>query len=312
MSSHGNDESTATHAQGQEKQKIVVIMGATGTGKTKLSVELSGAFSGEVINSDKIQVYRGLDIVANKISAEECCGVPHHLLDVFDPAAGEISASDFQELASQAISDIAARGSVPIVVGGSNSFVFALLTGSWDPKRYASLEQQLGREKEEEEELRYDGCFICLHVDAEVLAESLDRRVDEMAERGLVEELDGYFATEEGSKDQHPGLGKAIGVPEFRAYFTEEGGRTEAAFEVALAAMKANTQELMEKQVRKIEQLASLGWPLLRVDATAAVAAKLAGEPDAAVAKALQRDVVEPSKAAVARFLQGARDNFFF
>lgn len=299
MSSHGDEPET----HGQEKERIVVIMGATGTGKTKLSVELAAEFSGEVINSDKTQVYRGdLDIVTNKISAEEKCGVPHHLLDVLDPSAGEMSASEFQALASQAIRDIAARGGVPIVVGGSNSFVFALLTGSCDPQRYASLEQPLV----EEEELRYDGCFIWLHVDAEVLTESLDRRIDQMLERGLVEELDRYFATEEGSKDQHSGLGQAIGVPEFRAYFTgEEDGRTEEAFAAALAAMKANTRELMEKQVKKIEQLASLGWQLLRVDATAVVAAKLAGEPDAAVAEALERDVVAPSKAAVARFLKG-------
>ncbi|KAG6490539.1 adenylate isopentenyltransferase-like [Zingiber officinale] len=294
MSSHGDEDET----HGEEKDRIVVIMGATGTGKSNLSIELSAAFSGEVINSDKIQVYRGLDIVTNKISREESRGVPHHLFDAFDPAAGEMSASDFQALASQTIRDIAARGCIPIVVGGSNSFVFALLTGLCDPEHYASLEHRL-------DELRYDGCFIWMHVDAEVLTESLDRRIDGMVERGMVEELDRYFATEEGSKNQHPGLGKAIGVSEFRAYFTGEDGRTEEAFEAALAAMKANTRELMEKQVKKIEQLASLGWPLLRMDATAAVAAKLAGVPDAAVAEALETDVVGPSKAAVARFLQG-------
>ncbi|XP_011102054.1 adenylate isopentenyltransferase 5, chloroplastic-like [Sesamum indicum] len=69
----------------QGKDKVVVVLGATGTGKSRLAIDLATRFGAEVINSDKIQVYKGLDIVTNKVSNEECHGVPHHLLGIIDP-----------------------------------------------------------------------------------------------------------------------------------------------------------------------------------------------------------------------------------
>ncbi|CAA7012811.1 unnamed protein product [Microthlaspi erraticum] len=108
------------------KEKVVVILGATGTGKSRLSVDLATRFSGEIINSDKIQFYNGLEIATNQITIPERCGVPHHLLGELPPD-GELTASELRTLASRSISEIASRGKLPIIAGGSNSFVHALL-----------------------------------------------------------------------------------------------------------------------------------------------------------------------------------------
>ncbi|KAL0419923.1 UNVERIFIED_CONTAM: Adenylate isopentenyltransferase 3, chloroplastic [Sesamum radiatum] len=100
-------------------------MGATGTGKSRLSVDLATRLSAEIINSDKMQVYHGLDIVTNKITDEERCGVPHHLLGVVDPES-DFSAANFRTMASISMRSILSRGQLPMIVGGSNSFIEAL------------------------------------------------------------------------------------------------------------------------------------------------------------------------------------------
>lgn len=108
------------------KQKVVVVMGATGTGKSRLSIDLATSFPAEIINADKIQVYEGLDIVTNKITEEECIGVPHHLLGIVDPEA-DFTAENFISMASLAMKSIHGRGKLPIIAGGSNSFIEALV-----------------------------------------------------------------------------------------------------------------------------------------------------------------------------------------
>lgn len=117
-------------------EKVIVIMGATGTGKSRLSVDLATRFSGEIINSDKMQVYKGLEITTNQISIPERCGVPHHLLGELPMDDGELTASKFKSMASQDISEIVSRGNLPIIAGGSNSFIHALLVDRFDPETY--------------------------------------------------------------------------------------------------------------------------------------------------------------------------------
>ncbi|XP_008797668.3 adenylate isopentenyltransferase-like [Phoenix dactylifera] len=285
----------------RRNESVVVVMGATGTGKSKLSIDLATRFPSEVVNSDKIQVYRGLDITTNKIPLAERCGVPHHLLGELDPEAGELPALKFRSLAASAIEGIAARRRLPVVAGGSNSFIHALLAARHDPRvdPFAAGDSRRGRR----ERLRYRCCFLWVDVEKKVLAEYLDRRVEEMAADGMVAELEAYFAAEGAEPGRHPGLEKAIGVPEFREYFEKgKGAKKHAA---AVAAIKANTRRLAEEQVRKIGRLgeSGCGWALQRVDATAAVRARLEGS---AWAAAWDRDVVGPSVAAVESFLESS------
>ncbi len=113
------------------KTKIVVVCGPTATGKTALSVKLAKAFGGEIVNFDSTQVYRGMDLGTAKPVAAEREGVPHHLLDVRDPDR-QLSAAEFAKLADAAISDIAARGKLPILVGGTGFYLRAVLEGLFE------------------------------------------------------------------------------------------------------------------------------------------------------------------------------------
>ncbi len=105
-----------------------VIAGATGTGKTALSLALAEACAGEIIIADSVQVYPGFDIGSAKVRPHEQRGVPHHLIDAFDPRQ-PISAPDFARAADAAIADVWRRGAQPIVVGGTGLWLRALLRG---------------------------------------------------------------------------------------------------------------------------------------------------------------------------------------
>ncbi len=109
------------------KPKVIAIVGPTASGKTALSIELAKKFTGEVISADSRQVYIGMDIGTGKITPEEMSGVPHHLIDVADPAT-VYTGTDFMKDASEAISSILVRDHVPIVVGGT-FFYIDLLRG---------------------------------------------------------------------------------------------------------------------------------------------------------------------------------------
>ncbi|AZP05784.1 tRNA (adenosine(37)-N6)-dimethylallyltransferase MiaA [Jeotgalibaca ciconiae] len=101
-------------------------MGPTAVGKTALGVHLAKKYSGEVINGDSLQVYKGLDIGTAKVTVEEMGGIPHHLIDIVD-VASSYTASDFKAAAEQVIDDIQSRGKVPILVGGSGLYIQGLL-----------------------------------------------------------------------------------------------------------------------------------------------------------------------------------------
>jgi tRNA dimethylallyltransferase len=106
--------------------KILAIVGQTATGKTALSIGIAGALSGEVISADSRQVYKGLDIGTGKVRREEMGDIPHHLLDVAEPAQ-VFTAAEYLRLGRLAISDIARRGHLPVVVGGTGFYIDALL-----------------------------------------------------------------------------------------------------------------------------------------------------------------------------------------
>lgn len=108
--------------------KILCIAGPTASGKSARAVEEALARNGEIISVDSRQVYHGLDIGTEKITAEEMRGVPHHLIDIRDPREG-YSAGDFVSDATKLIKDITARGKLPILVGGTHFYFHALLFG---------------------------------------------------------------------------------------------------------------------------------------------------------------------------------------
>ncbi|KAF8646861.1 hypothetical protein HU200_065666 [Digitaria exilis] len=103
-------------------------MGATGAGKSRLAVDLAAHFAGvEVVSADSMQVYRGLDVLTNKVPLHEQKGVPHHLLSVIDPSV-EFTCRDFRDHAVPIIQEILDRGGLPVIVGGTNFYIQALVS----------------------------------------------------------------------------------------------------------------------------------------------------------------------------------------
>jgi len=107
-------------------QKILIIVGPTASGKTALAIELAKRFEGEVISADSRQVYRGLDIGTGKVTKKEMAGVQHRLIDVASPKR-VYTADDFVKAGRKAIADIAQRGKLPIIAGGTGFYIDALV-----------------------------------------------------------------------------------------------------------------------------------------------------------------------------------------
>lgn len=129
-----------------EAPLLVIVLGPTAVGKSRVAVDLALRFGGEVISGDSIQVYRGFDIGTDKPGPEARRGVPHHLIDIVGPEV-QYTAADFVRDALAAARDIAARGRRPIVAGGTGLYLKALVDGLFpgpgrDPAVRESLEAE--------------------------------------------------------------------------------------------------------------------------------------------------------------------------
>ncbi|GFP83973.1 adenylate isopentenyltransferase 5 chloroplastic [Phtheirospermum japonicum] len=241
-------------------------MGATGTGKSRLSIDLASQFNGEIINSDKIQVYKGLNIVTNKVTEEESCGVPHHLLGIIEPDA-DFSAQEFVHHATIATEAITHRARLPIIAGGSNSFIKALVN---DDTEFRS---------------KFECCFLWVDVSIPVLHSAVTKRVDQMVRGGLV------------------GIRRAIGVPEMDELFRNEDfvdDETRAKLlEGGIEKIKANTRNLASRQLKNILKLEEqLQCQVHRLNATE-MFLKHGREAD----EAWEKLVADPSTKIVGQFL---------
>ncbi len=128
-----------------KRQRIIVVLGKTATGKSDLAVRLAKKFGGEVISADSRQVYRGLNLGTGKITKREMCGIPHHLLDVADPKK-QFSVAEYKKLAEKAISEIISRGKLPIICGGTGLYIDSVTNGTIFPEvpPNPKLRKQLG------------------------------------------------------------------------------------------------------------------------------------------------------------------------
>ena len=129
-----------------EKIRVGFIVGPTGTGKSRLAMQIADDFGGaiEIVNADSRQFYRGMDIGTAKPSPEDRRRVPHHLIDVRDPDE-PLDVAEFVKLAREAISDIAARGRFPMVVGGSGLYLRVIRGGIFQgPRASIEIRRRLG------------------------------------------------------------------------------------------------------------------------------------------------------------------------
>lgn len=261
-----------------EKIKLIVVVGPTAVGKTALGIELAQQFNGEIISGDSQQVYRHLNIGTAKATLEEQAAVPHHLIDVRDVDAN-YSVYDFVVEASQAIMEIASRGKVPIIVGGTGLYLQSLLEGyhlggEVDQEKLLAyrkdLEQlsdevlfekiaDLGKkipeinrrrairalelakfgQNLENKETNYEALLIGLNDDRQVLYDRINHRVDLMLEKGILDEAKWLY-------DNHRNVqaARAIGYKELFPYFTGD-----ASLEDCVEKLKQNTRRFAKRQL---------------------------------------------------------------
>lgn len=133
------------------KLPVIAVVGPTGTGKSDLAIALARELGGEIVNSDALQFYRGMDIGTAKLASEERGGIDHHLLDIME-VTEEASVAQFQTQARACFEQIRCRGRVPVLVGGSGLYVRAVLDiidfPPTDPAVRKRLEAEVERDGE--------------------------------------------------------------------------------------------------------------------------------------------------------------------
>ena len=132
------------------KEPIIAIVGPTASGKTGLSVELAARLGAEILSFDSMQIYRGMDIGTAKPTAEEQCGIPHHMIDIADPRE-DYSVSRFVEEADRLLQDILCRGKPVVLVGGTGLYIDSLMKGlEFAPYPQSGVREDLTRIAQEE------------------------------------------------------------------------------------------------------------------------------------------------------------------
>jgi len=289
MRSNENNEHSWDGSETQSP--LVVIVGPTAVGKTRLALSLAGELGAEIVSADSRQVYRGMDIGTDKPTPEERQRVPHHLVDIVDPDE-EFTLARYQDMAYAAIEDVLARGHnvVPLLVGGTGLYVRAVVEG-WsiprvrpnealrtelyreaevkggmalhtrlrqvdpvaaekiDPRnvrrviRALEVYLETGRPISELQRRRlppYRVLQIGLTMERAALYQRIDRRIERMIERGLVEEV--RKLVEQGYNYDLPSM-SGLGYRQIGNYL-----RGEISLEEAIQLIKRDTRRFVRQQ----------------------------------------------------------------
>lgn len=259
--------------------KIIVIVGPTCTGKTKLSIELAKKYNGEIINADSTQIYKDNDIATAKILSEEMEGIEHHLLSIKE-LSENYTVFDYQNDARNCINKIIDKGKIPILVGGTGLYIKSVLYDykfnlennkketydqynneelykkllSIDPKTeihpnnrkrveraldYYFANNKPISSKEKTNKILYDVITIGLTTDRNILYEKINERVDKMLESGLLDEAHRIY--ESGIRTK--AVLTPIGYKELFPYF--EGKEN---LDNAILLMKQNSRHYAKRQ----------------------------------------------------------------
>lgn len=260
---------------------IIAIVGPTGIGKTALSIALAKQLKTEIISGDSIQVYKQLNIGSAKVTTDEMAGIPHHLIDIFDPTE-DCSVAVYQRLVRAKIAEFEQRNLTPIIVGGTGLYIKSVLYDynfedtQRDPDFEAQYEtfnneelHQLLQEKDPEAANRihhnnrrrvlqalgrsetnkvsentnkdqpvYDFVMIGLRMERKQLYDMINKRVDQMIEDGLIEEVKHLY-----DQGIHANSVQAIGYKELYRYFAGEWDLNEA-----IDKIKQHSRNLAKKQ----------------------------------------------------------------
>jgi tRNA dimethylallyltransferase len=172
---------------------LLVIVGPTASGKTAMAIEIAKQFNGEVICADSRTVYKYMDISTAKPDKLERAQVTHHLLDVVEPSQ-KFSAAVFKTMAQKTIDDIHSRDKLPILVGGSGLYIDALVYDYQFSKPGAARNplnpRHLAESTKTNNKLRDNTILVGINISNDVLAGRITSRVDNMVQKGLVNEIE--------------------------------------------------------------------------------------------------------------------------
>lgn len=270
--------------------QVIVIVGPTGIGKTKLSIALAQKLNGEIINGDSTQVYKGLDVATAKITEEEKENIPHHLFDI-RTIEENYTVFDYQKDCRKKIEEIVSRGHLPIIVGGTGLYLKAALydyqfvnegnhqdyssytneelyqmvlqkdtNNKIHPNNrkrliraleYMEFSKQPFSQKEKNDVPLYDILWIGLTTDRETLYNRINLRTEKMMEQGLVEEAKIIY----DSKIRTKGVLTPIGYKELFPYFEKQ-----RSLEESLEEIKKNTRHYAKRQYTWFYHQVPVSW----------------------------------------------------
>ncbi|MDQ0214690.1 tRNA dimethylallyltransferase [Oikeobacillus pervagus] len=285
-----------------KKEKVVVIIGPTAVGKTALSIHLAKKFQGEIISGDSMQIYKGMDIGTAKVTEEEKEGISHHLLDLKDPTEA-FSVAEYQQVVREKITEIASRGHLPIIVGGTGLYIQSViydyqfsdapcddtyrqqLENLCQEKGKLFLYQQLQKidplsaekihpnnvrrviraleiyhstgkamsdsQQKEDPPLLYDVAIVGLTMERDQLYERINKRVDQMMEQGLLNEVETLWGR--GIRDTQ--AVQAIGYKELYAYLAQE-----TTIQEAIDRLKQNSRRYAKRQLTWFRNKMDVEW----------------------------------------------------
>ena len=270
--------------------KVICIVGPTGVGKTKLSIELAKIYNGEIINADSTQVYKELDIATAKVTEEEKENIKHHLFDIKE-ITEDYTVYDYQRDARSKIEELIKNDKTPILVGGTGLYIKACLydykfeeeTTKQDYSNYTNEElynklisidpnteihinnrkrveraldyyysnNETISSKEKTDKLLYDVVFIGLTTDRENLYDRINKRVDVMVNDGLLLEAKKIYDTNIRTK----AVLTPIGYKELFPYFENESN-----LEECLELIKQRSRRYAKKQYTWFNNQMKINW----------------------------------------------------
>ena len=266
---------------------IIVILGPTAVGKTKLSIELAKKYNAEIINFDSVQVYKKMDIASAKVTNEEKEGIVHHLIDIKDYDE-DYTVYDYQIDSRNMIDKLSKENKNIIMVGGTGLYVKAALydyrfnkeesSNKYDDlseeelyKRILTINPDSKVDKDNKrrlirelinlennsennlgDKILYDNVyFIGLTTDRKILYDRINKRVDVMLENGLLDEAKYFYNLDKNAKS----LKTIIGYKELFKYFDNE-----ISLEEALELIKKNSRHYAKRQYTWFNNKMNVKW----------------------------------------------------
>ncbi|MCL2540313.1 MAG: tRNA (adenosine(37)-N6)-dimethylallyltransferase MiaA [Firmicutes bacterium] len=231
-------------ADGVAAGGVLVICGPTAVGKSGFALEVCTRLNAEIVSSDSLLVYKGLDIGTAKPTPAERKLAPHYMIDIISPLE-EFNAECFVSMAKKCIYDIQARGKLPVIVGGTGFYLEALLSGY-------SFKIASGRGIEKTES---NALIVCLTQERSKLYAAIDARVDGMIAAGLISEIQALRSI--GVTEQHQSM-QAIGYKELIPYLNGEIGLGQATENI-----KQASRNYAKRQLTWFRGMKNLTWVTL-------------------------------------------------